>query len=553
MIPINPVSYKPYQYILISGQHYMPMTEKQVHLIAKELMDLLLKTTERRQFFSHLSRLLRKDFHFDRLCINLYDHRGEVLTYFTAVEGTTVSTLSPVRPAESSSTIAGHVIKTRRPVIITDLADFFPNTTVHPMAEAGLCSTMAFPLFLNNEIIATLHCSFAEKPNDFYSIASFLVMLSPILGICLGAILSFESMYNQDDSLLENYRAALDESPIVFHSEAMRKLMREVNLIASLDIPVLILGETGTGKSLMAQHIHKRSPRRKNHFVKVNCPSLPETLFESELFGHSKGAFTGAASSRIGRFELAHNGTLFLDEIAELAPNMQSKLLQVLEDSYFERVGESVPISVDIKLIAATNRDISQAIESKILRSDLFYRLSRYILKLPPLRERQADIAPLVSICATEISAQLGLKPIKPNKKDMAPLLDYSWPGNVRELKNVVAKMAVYTHIHGTLTANIVAELIQQNNVLQKTEAIDSEGAEERTAMQPVTDSSDQSYSGYEAKSINDVEKEHIIKALRHTKGIISGPDGAAKILGLPRSTLQHRMKKLGINKDEIL
>ena len=513
--------------------------------LGKKLMNVLTSRAKRKLFFSTLSRLLHEHFHYDRLCINLYDQQGEMLTYFTAAEGTIVSTLSPVRPAEASSTVAGHVIATRKPVIITDFAQYFSESSVHPIAEAGLTATMAFPLVLDNEIIATLHCSFAEKPDNVYEITSFLLELSPIIAVCLGAILSLEQIaYNRLHLQAQPLFAPASEERVICHSQVMREVMRQVDMMARLDIPILLLGETGTGKSMMAQDIHRRSKRKEGHFVRVNCPALAQTLFESELFGHAKGAFTGASSKRVGRFELAHGGTLFLDEIAELAPEMQSKLLQVLEESSFERVGESIPLAVDVRVVAATNVHIGNTLAEGKLRSDLFYRLSPCTIVLPPLRERAEDIPPLVAALSAQAASNLGLPPVQFNTSLMKPMLRYEWPGNVRELRNIVSRLVIDYSMHKQLNHATVEAVLEESRTLLREAAkpqLQAAGPQDGiVASTPLPGNGT-------SETLAEVERRHIQQTLARTGGTISGPSGAAALLGVPRSTLQHRMQKLGI------
>lgn len=511
--------------------------------LSKKLMQALTARASRKLFFSTLSRLLQEHFHFDRLCINLYDQQGEMLTYFTAAEGTIISTLSPVRPAEASSTVAGHVIASRRPVIITDFAQYFTESSVHPIAEAGLTATMAFPLILDNEIIATLHCSFAEKPNNIYAIASFLSELSPTVAICLGAIFSLEhSTYNQTQLQALPLFAPMSEERVICHSPKMREVIRRLDVMARLNVPILLLGPTGTGKSLLAQDIHRRSPRKDTHFIRVNCPSLAQTLFESELFGHAKGAFTGAANKRVGRFELANGGTLFLDEIAELSPEMQSKLLQVLEDSSFERVGESVPLAVDVRVVAATNVRIGDALASGRLRADFFYRLSPCTIEIPALRERLEDIPPLVSSLSAQAAVTLGLPQVRFTRGLMRHLIDYEWPGNVRELRNIVGRLVVHHSIHKELTAATVAAMIEESRDLLRQAAVGPRATADREDGETAAASAKP-----RPTTLEDMERAHIQEILTRTGGVIAGPTGAAALLGVPRSTLQHRMRKLGI------
>lgn len=545
----------------------MPLHAKDIHEsvneLGKKLMNVLTSRAKRKLFFSTLSRLLHDHFPFERLCINLYDQQGEMLTYFTAAEGTIVSTLSPVRPAEASTTVAGHVIATRKPVIITDFAQYFSESSVHPIAEAGLTATMAFPLVLNNEIIATLHCSFAEKPDNIYEITSFLAELCPVIATCLGAILSLEQIAYNRLHMIEQPFFASSEERVICHSGAMREVMRRVDAVARLNIPILLLGETGTGKTLLAQDIHRRSERKAGHFVRVNCPALAQTLFESELFGHAKGAFTGAANKRVGRFELAHEGTLFLDEIAELAPEMQSKLLQVLEESSFERVGESVPLSVDVRIIAATNAHIGTTLANGRLRPDLFYRLSPCTIRLPPLRERAEDIPPLAMALSTQAATNHGLAPVKFSSALMKPLLRYGWPGNVRELRNIISRLVINHSIHREVTAADVEAMLEESRSLLRKASETSFPVSRATPAGSLGDGpSVSSRPAFPAGSAHamaacpekdapvtlaEMESRHIRDVLARCGGTISGPSGAATLLGIPRSTLQHRMQKLGI------
>lgn len=511
--------------------------------LSQKLMNSLTASTRRKQFFTLLSQLLRAHIPFDRLCINLYQQEEGMLMYFTAVEGTIVSSLSPVRPAEVSSTVAGKVIATRRPVIITDFSQHFPGGIIHPIAEAGLTSTIAFPLILDNEIIATLHCSFAKAPEKLYEMTAFLLALSPVVATCIGAILSLEHVRARSSLEFQPLAVSADDD-IICHSPAMREVMRTLDAVAPLNIPVLLLGETGTGKSLIAQAIHRRSRRKEANFVKVNCPSLPETLFESELFGHAKGSFTGAVSKRVGRFELAHNGTLFLDEIAELSPEMQSKLLQVLEDSSFERVGESVSLAVDVRIIAATNVRLGEALERQALRADLLYRLSPCAVELPSLRERREDIPPLISSLAAQVSSSLGLPNSIFKPAVIAPMLHYSWPGNIRELRNVLSKLLVLRSVGHSITAATVEKILEDN--LRMVVAASPTQKPEKKITAESHDSVSLS-SSESPLTMAEMEKRHILDVLRRTGGTIAGPKGAATLLALPRGTLQHRMQKLGI------
>lgn len=515
--------------------------------IRKTLMDQLLVSASRKDFFAELSRQLQTCFHFDRLCINLYDSQVEMLTYFTNAEGTVVNTLSPIRPAEESTTVAGHVIATRRPVIITDFNQFFSESTIHPIAEVGLKATMAFPLFLGNSVIATLHCSFAEIPDNMYELAAFMLELSQFLGICLGAILGLEQQGSCVMPEPSMFRQQAES--VICHSPAMREVMRQIDVVSRLDIPILVLGETGTGKSMLAQYIHHNSARKDAQFIKVNCPALSPTLFESELFGHAKGAFTGASAKRTGRFEMAHGGTLFLDEIGELSMEMQSKLLQVLDDSSFERVGESISIAVDTRIVAATNVNIRAAIKKGHLRQDLYHRLSLCVIELPPLRKRMEDIPLLCASLASQLAKKMQIPPITFTPAILRPLIEHSWPGNVRELRNVINHIMLQNVISKKMDEDGIRSILEKN-LYYKTDSMNaSENISETPASGFDTKITDKPASSDEngLSSLEDMEREHIRKVLLQCKGVVSGPSGAASVLKIPRSTLVHRIKKLGL------
>jgi len=305
---------------------------------------------------------------------------------------------------------------------------------------------------------------------------------------------------------------------IVGDSAALRNVLGQVELVAGADSTVLIQGETGTGKELIARAVHNRSPRREQPFIKLNCAALPRELIESELFGHEKGAFTGAIQQRKGRFELAHQGTLFLDEVGELPLEAQAKLLRVLQEQEFERIGGTRAIRVDVRVVAATNRDLERLVEANQFRIDLFYRLNVFPLTMPPLRERPSDILPLAQFFLAQLAPRLG-KPLSGISESAARRLQgYSWPGNVRELHNVIERAAI-------LSAGPALD-------------IDFLEAPPATVAQAAT-----------PDTLESVERAHILRVLGDTDGVIDGPQGAAAVLGLNPSTLRSRMQKLGIKK----
>ena len=413
-------------------------------------------------------------------------------------------------------------------------------------------------IYVNGEVIGTLHVSFMQPPENIVQILNVLLELSPVLSTFLFAVLSEER--------LEKMRAAQAGSPrspeadvtgsillasSLLETPDMKKLMALARKVAKLHIPVMILGETGTGKSMLARWLHLHSPRRKNSFVKVNCPSLPPTLFESEMFGYAKGAFTGATSKRVGRVELAQGGTLFLDEIGELAPEMQSKLLQVLEENSFERVGEAAPIGVDMRVMSATNIDMAEAMDQGRLRRDLYYRLGSVVLRMPPLRERRNDIPLFVEHFVRKFSREYEIHPPRLSRPVMDVLQEHVWPGNIRELRNVVSRLLLQT-LDGQITGSFVDEALHlwkgPAGTAPPAPAAPASGiVAGNAANSPPVPAPARQEAPPGLLSLEDNERAHIEKALRLCGGKLSGPGGAADMLGIPRSTLQQRIRKLGI------
>ncbi len=322
--------------------------------------------------------------------------------------------------------------------------------------------------------------------------------------------------------LQEELKAVHNFDEIVGRSAQIAAVLDNVERVAATDTSVLITGETGTGKELIARAVHSHSRRKDRPLIKVNCAALPASLVESELFGHEKGAFTGAIARRVGRFELAHGGTIFLDEIGEIPPDVQVKLLRVLQEREFERVGGTAPINVDVRVIAATNRDLLKAVRAGNFREDLFYRLNVFPVHLPALRERPDDIPLLVQFLIGKFAARIGKKIDGVSRATMERLWAYQWPGNVRELENVLER----------------AVILSKGQTLE----IDSDVL---TVSPVATDGSGVTPD----PSLESVERGHIVAVLDRTNWVIEGARGAAKILGLHPNTLRSRMKKLGITR----
>jgi transcriptional regulator with GAF, ATPase, and Fis domain len=315
--------------------------------------------------------------------------------------------------------------------------------------------------------------------------------------------------------LRQELSAFTDDDAIVAQSAGMKKVLSEIRRVAATDSTVLLYGETGTGKELLAEALHNGSMRKNRLLVRVNCAALPAALIESELFGREKGAYTGALSRQIGRFETADGGTLFLDEIGELPIELQAKLLRVLESGTFERLGSSRPVTVDVRLIAATNRDLEQAVREHRFRQDLYYRLQVFPIHVPPLRERRDDIAPLVWTFVKQFGEQLGKVIETVSRQSMAALKAYPWPGNVRELRNTIERSMIL-----------------------------SDGPSLRITLPAVSTSESVDES---VLTLEELERRHVLDALERTGWRVSGPKGAAGLLGVKPTTLEYRMKKLGI------
>ncbi len=326
-------------------------------------------------------------------------------------------------------------------------------------------------------------------------------------------------------------RKALGDT-VVGADSGLRAVMDRVELVARSDVPVLIVGETGTGKELVARLIHNRSPRHAGPFIRVNCGAIPSELIDSQLFGHERGAFTGAIETRSGWFERADGGTLLLDEMGELPPAAQVRLLRILQDGWLERVGGEKAINVEVRIVAATHRDLAAMVAEGRFREDLWYRIAVFPIILPPLRERREDIPALAAHFAERAATRFGLPPAMPTAEDIALLRSYAWPGNIRELAAVIDRAAII----GNGRRLEVAKSLGAATVPSESSSSTDEPVAARAAAAP------------EISSLNEAVKRHIEAALRLTRGRIEGPHGAARLLKINPHTLRARMRKLGID-----
>jgi formate hydrogenlyase transcriptional activator len=403
----------------------------------------------------------------------------------------------------------------------------YTNSNGRVAQEEGLRTTMILPLLLNGQSVGVLTLG-SRKENAFSQAdLDFHTQLARQIAIGVKNALqhrklseSAERVIEQKSYLEEEIRAEQDFEDIVGTSRPLRGVLQQVETVAPTGSTVLIQGETGTGKELIARAIHDRSSRRERTFVKINCAAIPMGLLESELFGHERGAFTGAIARKIGRFELAHQGTLFLDEIGDIPLELQPKLLRVLQEQEFERLGGTTTQKVDVRVIAATNHTLSSMVAQGNYRSDLFYRLNVFPIVLPPLRDRKEDIPLLARYFASKYARRMNrsLERIAPETLDA--MTAYSWPGNVRELQNFIER-AVILSKDGELRAPL-SEL---------------KPSQEAPRAEPTL----------ESKTLRDLEREHILEALQKSNWVVGGPSGAASRLGMKRTSLLYRMEKLKI------
>ena len=435
-------------------------------------------------------------------------------------------------PLDGSPT--GRALTTREPVFIAhgELRQFGSDIARRIVGE-GLKSACCLPLVSHDRPLGTLVVASVEHERFPEKDAELLRHVANQIAIAVENSLAYHEEVQRADRLSEEKLYLQDEirseynfEEIIGESAGLKEILEQIQTVAPTDSTILILGETGTGKELIARAIHHLSGRRERTLVKVNCAAIPTGLLESELFGHEKGAFTGAIAQRVGRFELAHRGTLFLDEVGDIPLELQPKLLRVLQEQEFERLGSARTTKVDVRLVAATNADLARKVADNQFRTDLYYRLNVFPVVIPPLRERREDI-PLLARYFAQKYARRMKKPIDTVPvRAIAALTEYHWPGNVRELENFIERAVILSR--GTELQLPLSELKQRTKLPAVTPMLESSGA---------------------LATLEHAEREHIVRALGETKWVIGGPAGAAARLGMKRTTLQSRMRKLGIGR----
>ena len=489
-----------------------------------EVNNAIVSNLDLRQVLRAVSASLRPVMQCDAAGVALPDRDGRHLRVFAAdFPGKTSRDHEDILIAVDADSPGAKAFRTGTPQTVVCCQ----GERVDPIAEAkGVQSLCHIPLIGRKETIGLMSLArmvavpFSSRDVEFLSLVANQVAIAVENALAFQEIAELKDRLAQEKVYLEDeIRSELNFEEIVGRSASLRKVLQEIETVAPTDSTVLIYGETGTGKELIARAIHNLSSRGANAFVKLNCAAIPTGLLESEMFGHEKGAFTGAVAQRIGRFELAHHGTVFLDEIGEIPLELQPKLLRVLQEREFERLGSSRTLRTDARLIAATNRDLGAMVGEQKFRADLFYRLNVFPVQVPPLRDREDDIPLLVRHFVQQFARRMGKVVDTIPAETMSALVRYHWPGNIRELQNLMERAVI-------LSSGPVLRVPLNDLQTQP-------GAPARR----------------KAETLEESEKRLILEALDASGWVISGSRGAAQSLGLKRSTLQARMEKLGIRR----
>ena len=501
--------------------------EKERLQVLLEVNTTLLINRDLEKLFPEISGFMRRVIRHDYASVAVYDEAAHTLSLYPLDSPLTqglagTDTTLPVKETPAGrALLEGETKIFSREDLVGIRSDF-----VSQMLEQGVQSLCCIPLVTRKGTLGTLNLASRERNAFVAQDLDFLRQVAAQVAVALDNARAYREIAQLKDKLAkenlyleDEIRSELNFEEIVGESPALKKVLDQARTVAPSDATVLILGETGTGKELIARAIHRMSSRKNASFVKLNCAAIPAGLLESELFGHEKGAFTGAVSQKIGRLELADKGTLFLDELGELPLEVQPKLLRVLQDQEFERLGSTRTIRVDIRLIAATNRDLAKSVAGRQFRSDLYYRLNVFPIRMPELRERKEDIPLLVRYLVQKFARRMNKQVETIPAETMNALASWEWPGNVRELENFIERSVI----------------LSQGPIL-------------RVPLVELNLATEDSHSD---STLESLQRENIIRVLRETGGVLGGPRGAAARLGLKRTTLQYKMQKLGIAREE--
>lgn len=489
-----------------------------------EVNNALMSNHDIHQLVQAISAALSRVAPNDYCSLCLYDERTSEFRVHALNFPGSKGLIRPEHVFQAEGSLAGQAFTTRTPLVVDNINNReFPSDITRRLLTEGIKSACLVPLLHGERCTGVLCIGNREPVSLFRDRVPLLSAVATQVAIAVENVLAFQEINGLKDKLAKekhylegeiraDYREMVGDSPEWQH------VKQQIETVAPTDATVLILGETGTGKELIARAIHNRSPRHDHTFVKLNCSAVPGGLLESELFGHEKGAFTGAITQQLGRFELAHKGTLLLDEIGDIPLELQPKLLRALQEQQFERLGNPRTLKVDVRVIASTNRNLRELVRQRQFRDDLYYRLNVFPIIVPPLRERRADIPLLVRHFVHKHAERIRrrIDSIPPEAIDV--LMQGDWPGNVRELENFLERAVILSN-NGTLHLPT-------------------------SELQPPASTT--------VTSIQRAERDWILYALRQCRGVVGGPDGAAARLGLKRTTLNSRMKKLGISRAEI-
>ncbi len=508
-----------------------------------EINNLLITSREVPELFRGIVNTLERVIHHDYTSLALLDSQTGLLKIHSLDFPGKQNIFKPETMVPRDTSPAGRAIATGQPLIARGSElDRFNTEIIRVLRAEGLQAVCCIPLIHHARTFGTLNL--ASRRLDSFT-PEDVELLQPVaaqVAIAVENALAFKEIEALKNKLAEEklyleeeIRTEFNFEEIIGESPALKRALAQVELAAPASTTVLLLGETGTGKELFARAIHNLSPRRDRTFVKVNCAAIPSGLLESELFGHERGAFTGAINQKIGRFELADRGTLFLDEVGDLPLELQPKLLRVLQEQEFERLGGNRTQRVDVRVVTATHQDLAKLVSERAFRSDLFYRLNVFPIQIPALRERAEDLPLLVRYFVQRFSRQLN-KDVEYIPADaMDALTQYSWPGNVRELENLIERAVLLSP--GKELRIPFAEL---KSVALAAGADPSSSFTSFTSLTPSTSS---------ISTLEEAERQHILRALKQTQWRIAGPKGAAVLLGMKRTTLQARMRKLAIRR----
>ena len=491
-----------------------------------EINNAIITNLSQEALLRSIVEALRRVVPFERAALTLYLPNKKVFR-FVAIEGGLVSDyFKPGQEISPQDSSVGWVFHHQRPILRRDLEQEQQYSNERRLAQEGMRSHCVVPLIVRGKSIGTLNVASSKQNQYSEAAAEFLQEVANQVALAVENMKSYEEiatlkarLEKENIYLQEEISREHNFEEIVGNSPALLEVLRAVAQVAPMDSTVLIQGETGTGKELIARAIHNLSPRKGQAFVRVNCAAIPFGLLESELFGHEKGAFTGAISQRVGRFELAHKGTLFLDEIGDIPLELQPKLMRVLQEQEFERLGSNRMQHVDARLVAATNAGLAQMVAEKKFRADLYYRLNIFPIEIPPLRERRDDIPLLVRHFVDKYARRMGKAIDSVPNETMEALCRYAWPGNIRELQNLMERAVLL-----------------------------SSGPSLRVPLTEILLSIDLNATPG-ANILEQAEREQILRALRKSNWVVGGPKGAAARLGLKRTSLAYKMKKLGISR----